>query len=381
LSGIRALSTLTGVDVVTFYDDRGLRDKITAEFQLFWGDTPLNLHLVESGKKKHAVSALLAGRFESTTKVENSQLGNVLDSLGWDKHDRLMILDDIILAPLLEKYGKNSILSPHDCMSQLFKAHFLSSTITDIRKYVQYRLAQHYEKKYLHLALLTHVISHRDRVHLEKANPKARFHVISNADMLNPLARNELTAEFDVLIWGDLSVPTISAGVKKIIRFLEKDKECLKRLRIMMVGKLPLIRAKEILGYNFEGFLDYAQWLEDENGSKRTAKIYLIPDLGGAGMKNRCINLLAAGKCLACLYPQMEGIEKTCDRGSINAIEIEELLLKVKKVIASGSYQLIADTGKSIYEKEYSLGIITKQWREMIERTMSIKQSLNNVTQ
>jgi len=361
------------VDVVTFCHGRDLRDRISADFHRYWGNAPVKLHLAEFGKREHTLRALSAARFETSTLVENSNVVSVLDKLGWERDDNLMLFDDIIFAPLMVKFGSNSILSPHDCMSSMFRAHLEHSLIPDLRKYVQFRLARLYEKRYFHHALLTHVISHRDRVCLEMINPQARFHVIPNADLQNPLVGGETPVDHDLMIWGDLSVSAISSGVKQIVSFLREDKGWLKRTRILMVGKVPLCSAKKILGDDLTELCEYAQWLEDESGMARSAKINVVPDLGGAGMKNRCINLLAAGKCLACLYLQMEGIEKASDTGAINAGGIRELLRKIKPALVSGSYQLIADAGKRIYEKEYNRGVITEQWREMIERSLWIR--------
>jgi len=260
-------------------------------------------------------------------------------------------------------------------MSDMFLSHckIQKPSLGKVRKYIQYLLALHYERKFYHFFLLVHVITHRDRVLLERINPLARFHVVPNADMLNPGLVRDFNSRWDILIWGDLSIPSCARGVQEFLTHAQRNSQLVSARKIL-IGRVPKEEAEAVIGPDMMTQIEYSPRLEDEFGHIRSAKIVLIPDIGGTGIKNRVVNVLSSGLCLACLLPQMEGVEAVADRGAINAVTMKELVERMAWALQTGKYKEIAETGHHIYHNYYNLDLNYRLWREMIERALAIRE-------
>lgn len=374
LCGIAALSAASNVEVVSFVD-REKQAQCEGAFNTFWHGRVAGAHWIEYGPRASLLRAAMTRRFQFGSRFGHRGLPALLDKLDWAAPDRVLLFDDITLAPFVEHYGSNAILSPHDCMSRMFRSHFRHSRpgIRAARYLFQSRLARHYERSFYHLALLTHVITHRDRVWLEAINPKARYEVVPNADLLNPGFSGTAPNGWDVLIWGDLRIGSIAQGAKAFLAAMARDWAWFKGIRMLVVGRAPFNVAKRIMGTDLLSRVTYATNLEDEHGFIQHAKITVVPDSGGAGTKNRCVNILSSGKCLACLYSQMEGVEKECDRGAINALNLPDLALRVRRALTDGTWQIYALTGQAIFDRDYGETANRQLWAEMVERAIAIR--------
>lgn len=364
---------MTDVELVTFADKHSL-DRTVAMVYQTWGDRNIRVHVLSLQPRDGGVSALFRGQFQLTTEFSREMLAAKLAELNWSDSDKLVIFDDIVLAPLAEAYGTNSILSPHDCISEMFRSHFrqLRLSASKVRKYTQYRIARRYETDYFHSALLVHVIAQRDRVWLEAINPLARYHVVPNADLLNPGLICDHSAPHDLLIWGDLTIAACAKGTREFLRHAQNNPR-LSAAKMLLVGKVPAETAERIIGRDCMQRVEYSSRLEDEARRMRTAKIIVIPDIGGAGIKNRVVNVLSSGICLACLLPQMEGVDAVLDRGAINAVTMPELVERTAIALAEGSFVRIAEEGHAIYHDTYSVETNRRLWREMLERALRIR--------
>lgn len=373
LNGIRVLSSVTKVEVVSFESTHRL-EEVTAACRAFWRGQPVTFHILAHGHRVGAVRAALARRFQSGTMVEGSRLRETLASLSWESLTSLVLFDDIVFAPLMHRYGRNALLSPHDCMSQMFWSHYRLSTSPQValKLYLQYLIARHYEERFYHLPLLVHVVTNRDRVWLESINAGARYHVAPHADPGDLSWETTGVYSYDLLIWANLGIDAIARSVRRFLRIAEEDAEWMSKTRTILVGRVSAEEAKSILSDSLS-LIEYAPYLEDGEGRFRQARITLVPDLGGAGIKTRCSAVLASGGCLACLYPQMEGMELACDHGAINAATLEELLFKVKTSLREGSYTDIASRGRTILETDYGSHQVRKSWLDMIQRALVIR--------
>ena len=367
LCGITALSSLTRVEVVSFVEERR-REEVELRFQEYWEGRVASSHWVAYGPRKSSLQALLERRFQFGTEMESSSLMELLDRLLRESPDRLLFFDDITLAPFLARYGENAIMSPHDCMSRMFSSHLQRRPLgwEAARLLLQSRIARRYEREYYHLALLTHVITQRDRIWLEEINPRARYEVVPNADLLNPGFSPSRPNGWDLLVWGDLRVGSILRGTKTFLRELSRFSPG--EGRTLVVGRVTEAEARGRLGEDLLSGVTYAPLLEDREGRVQHAKITVVPDDGGAGIKNRCVNILSSGKCLACLYPQMEGVERASDLGALNAMDHRDLARKVRSVLADGSWEEIASRGQEIYAREYGAEANTQAWADMVRR-------------
>ena len=374
LCGLAALSAVTRVDVVSFVLREKQEESVRA-FEKYWGDRVAGAHWVAYGPRANFLKAVMTGHFQFGSQFDHFALPALLDKLDWSSPDRLLLFDDITLAPFVERYGSNAILSPHDCMSRMFWSHFrLSSPGLGAARYLfQSLVARRYERAFYHLALLTHVITQRDRVWLESINPRARYEVVPNADLLNPGFSSSAPNTWDVMVWGDLRIGAIARGAKAFLEAVAQDRLWPVGIRMLVVGRASVQEAQKILGADSMSRVAYTSNLEDEHGSIQHAKITVIPDAGGAGTKNRCVNMLASGKCLACLYPQMEGVERICDRGAINAPTLQKLAARVRQVLNQETWPTYAQTGQAIFDRQYGELANRQLWVDMIKRAVAIR--------
>jgi len=378
LCGVDALSAWTDIDLITFVH-KGMQAETQLRLQEYWQKRPIKFHLIEYGRKSNAVEAALSRRFQFGTMIEHSVLPPLLEELDWSNPSHLLVFDDIVLSPLMVRYGANAVLSPHDCISKMSYSHLRLSPVglTAAKYYFQYVIARRYEKHFYHLPLLVHVITERDRIWLQQINPRARYQVVPNSDLLNPGFRKAEPSNWDVMVWGDLEIGSIARGAKEFLGAIAQDRAWLQNNKVILVGRVSRTKAERIIGNDLLSVVKYSSFLEDDEGKLRHAKVTVVPDVGGAGTKNRSVNLLSSGKCLACLYPQMEGVDRACDRGAINASEIEELVERVKMSLQNHSYLHIGETGGAIYQQQYNLRVIRQLWYELVERALSIRAMLN----
>jgi hypothetical protein len=376
LSGISAAASTTEVHVVAFADEPE-REAITARFQAYWGEQPVTLDLIPYGRRAGVVRSLVSRRFQLGSMLETPALKDALSRLGWSRPSRLVVFDDIVFAPLLTEFGSNAILSPHDCMSRMFLSHFgaVRFSRSAPKLYCQYLVALRYEVDYYHLALLTHFVTQRDRIAVESINPRARCHVVSYGEWAAVKVARTAEQVWDVLVWVDLAIPALAQNTRDLIELAQRDPAWWSGLRVILVGRVPPSRAEHAIGEAAWKGVEYAPYLEDADGRTRQAKIVLIPDAGGTGVKSRCLSVLAAGQCLACLYSQMEGLESVCDRGAINAFEPQELLTRIKSALSEDSFRECARAGASIFQQHYSRDIVQQGWLEMIDRAIAVREA------
>ena len=374
LCGITALSSLTKVEVVSFVEE-GEREEVKDRFQRYWGERVTSSSWVAYGPRESMLQASLSRKFQFGTEMESSSLIELLDRLRRENPDRILIFDDITLSPFLARYGEHAIMSPHDCMSRMFASHLRHRPpgLEAARLLLQSRIARRYEREYYHLALLTHVITQRDRIWLEEINPRARYEVVPNADLLNPGFSPSRPNGWDLLVWGDLRVGSILRGTRAFLRELFPATSRPTEVRTLLVGRINEAEARERIGEDLLSKVSYAPFLEDQEGSVQHAKITVIPDDGGAGIKNRCVNILSSGKCLACLYPQMEGVERASDLVALNAVDHRGLVGKVKFALAEGVWEEIASRGQEIYAREYGVEANTQAWSDMVRRAVLLR--------
>ncbi|MCB9121234.1 MAG: hypothetical protein H6640_16035 [Caldilineaceae bacterium] len=378
LCGLDALLSMTHVDLVTFADESCL-EKTVADLHAFWGGRHIgSVQAITLQRETGWLGSLVRRQFQFTTVFDRKALAAKLDQLRWSDPGHLLIFDDIVLAPFAQSYGANAILSPHDCMSEMFRSHaqLLDFSIAKLRKYIQYKIARRYERRFYSAALLVHVISQRDRIWMESINPAARYHVVPNSDLLNPgLVKDDLSP-WDTMIWGDLSIAACAQGTREFLSQARQHPR-LAGARMILVGKVSRDVALNMIGRECMAQVDYASRLEDNTGQPRSARIMVVPDIGGAGIKNRVVNVVSSGLCLACLLPQMEGVELLADRGAINALDMRELVDRISIALDLGDYARIASTGQALYHAHYSLDSNRRLWRALIERALSVRNTVN----
>lgn len=373
LSGISALAKRYSVQLVTFAHPSE-KEKVSSALSSYWQPhNQVQLNLASVKTKSSILESILRQRFQFGLLLERSDIDWILKSLSWNSSDKLILFDDIVLAPLLMRYGRNALISPHDCISAMFRSHYQTVPLGKVKAklFTQYRIARFYESRFYQSALLTHLLTQRDRVLLEHINPHARYHVTPLQIPHAPNYTLRSSESWDILIWADLAIPALVSAVRQCVERLRPYAQ--NALRIMIVGRVPVEEIGQILPLDTLSHFCYSRFIEDDKGAARRARVVLIPDVGGAGIKTRCLSILASGQCLACLYSQMEGIEKAADIGAINAFSLSDLIPKIIRILESNAETPIANLGQKICRDRFNTETIEREWQQMLERAQVVK--------
>lgn len=379
LCALDGISSKFAVELVAFCDQEDM-GTVRRKFDNYWQNHEIDLHMLPLKNDISSTSAFARMKFRTTLKIEGELLRGKLEFLRWDDPKTLIVFDDIVFAPFLVEYGKNAIISPHDCMSCMFLDHFKNArlSIEKLRYFLQYSIARFYEKRYYHCALLTHVITEREKFRLHEINSEARYFVVPNADLLNPGLLLPDEASYDVLIWGDLSIASIAKGVRAFLKSVRQDRLWSEDTKMVVVGRITSDEARNKVG-DALAKVEYSQYLENDNGELRRAKIFVVPDIGGVGIKNRCINVVATGNCLACLDSQMAGLGYLRDVGAINSPNFKILVDKIRIVLEENLHYQIGSRARELYSQKYNQKFIRNMWSDMISYALNIRDRIIEV--
>lgn len=379
-SAILGLRKQYEIDLIT-YGESGRCGEVVDRLEEFWKETPVRHHVIEYAPNPAPLRAWRERRFQLGLRVETPQLRDLLDELHWRQRDRLVVMGDIVFAPLARQYGGNLLLSPHDCISEMLKMHFQQAlpAAAALKYYAQYRIARHYEQAYFQEALLIHVVTHRDRLMLQNINPRARYHVSPYRDRTSEVKASRQPPDVDVLIWADLRLAAVARGARAFIdawgRCAQNQPSC----RVLLVGRVDKESVSRLLGCDLPAGFEYGPRLEDDQGHSRRGAVTVIPDAGGTGIKTRLLHVLASGGCAACLYSQTEGIEWVADAGAINAHTLPDLAHSVRRALQTGSYRRTAARGTELFERYFSLARIEQAWDAMVERAVAVRESMQTI--
>lgn len=373
---LRALSGVTRVRLVTFADHKNIA-ATHRHLSRDWPGLDAAPVVVSRRPPSSSLSAAARGQFRLSFSYSTPAFDDSMSKIEWWRPDRLLVFDDILLAPKCRTYGSNAILSPHDCMSALFQSHarLATSGVKWLRNKVQALVAYAHERRYYHLALLVHVVTNRDRVLLERINPLARYHVIPNPPSNQTTSFSCQRPGFDVVVWADLRTDALISDTRTVLLRLREHVSPFRQRRIGLAGRVSTPDAARLLGPGILGGITYGQRLEDlaEGDVLRTA-VLVVPDSAGAGMKNRCVDALSNGACLGCLYSQMEGLDDYQDIAAINAPTVSGLCRRIAIALEDGSYVRKAERAGMITAERRDAGRRAR-WLTAIERAVDIRST------
>lgn len=349
-----------------------VQEQLTEE----WCPQGIRVTVLPLNAQSNVGDALLRHQLLTTTRLPLDSALAKITELGGTSDTGLVVMDDIALAPLLNKCGNHTLFSPHDCISamELSSLRLMPSGIRKIRQLMQYRMSLYYERNYYHKALLVHLVTNRDRKNLQDINSQCRCHVVPYRDESVERAVTQDRFTHDVIVWSDLRRDGLLQGTLKFIS--EALNSPLSRRRLLIVGKLSQGEALSKFRYALPNTWDYGQYLEDEQGQMRYGRITLIPDIGGAGIKSRILNTISSGDCVATLYEQMAGIDEIADVGALNSFSFAELVRLIEQSLLDGTWEQIGLTGQMMLQQQLSDEKLRDAWLGMVDRAMVIKRRL-----
>ncbi len=364
------------IHVITFAAQESInavRNELTRE----WGSYGVAVTVLPLREGSNSITALRHRKLLTTTRLPLEEVLEQMKQLGGTCETGLVILDDIALAPMLSYCGMHTLFSPHDCISamELSSLHQMAVGPRWLRQYLQYIVSLHYERTYYHNSLLVHLVTDRDRKNLLDVNAACRCHVVPYRDdsVTRSNARDKFT--HDVVIWTDLNRDGLLQGTIGFVR--EALRGSLNERKVLIVGKVTSQEALQKLRTTIPSNWEYSRLLEDDQGAFRYGRVTVVPDIGGAGIKSRILNVISRGDCVAALYEQMSGIDGLADVGALNSFSMNGLVKLVERALDDGSWEQIGLTGQAMLDEEMNETVLRRKWLDMIVRAMTIKQRVH----
>lgn len=366
---LRALSAVTPTRLVTFAPAESaptIRERLCA----LWSAEGIRPHVLVRPPLPSALSAMTQGRFQTGLAIERSGIAAWLAQQLAADPVSLILFDDIVFAPLLDRYDERALIAPHDCISYMLATHARSALPRPaaLRIGIQSRIARSYERRWYHKALVTQAVTPLEKQRLAKVNPLARFEVASFRHDPGPISLPPDRFDADLLIWADLGVPSIAEGARRFLTAYLSRARHQASARPLLVGRIPVDRARRLLGAAAMKAVRYDERREDPQGALRHGKITVLPDVRGAGLKSRALSVLSSGSCLACCSDQMAGLEWAADIGAINAASPEGLAAALVARLDCGGWEAIASRGAELYAVNMSEEAVARQWVTLVRR-------------
>ena len=232
-------------------------------------------------------------------------------------------------------------------------------------------LARSLEKRYAKMAAAVHLVSRGEADVFFGVNPEATVACIRLAGQRGSggagrgvTARNE--CEFDLLLLGNCAFQHIWSGA---LAFLSKPlaeiRKCVGVTRVAVLGghETPG-RRREIVR---RSGASYVEWVSDYIGFLSKAKLVVVPDTSGTGLKNRVIDVLGFGGCLVATDHAarelgiVDGLHGRvfCHPGEISAIATHLLLHEDTR---TG----MVKNARRLYGECFSVQSVTDKWEQFL---------------
>lgn len=221
------------------------------------------------------------------------------------------------------------------------------------------------EKRWMPLAGAVHVVSPEDAAYLRHLVPGAHVHDIPVALAEVPSPSQGATAPPVLVVWGDIGVPHLLAGVRWLLA------EVMPRVRATTVPQL-LVLGRRAPPESLQALAPQARfliWVDDVDGLLRQARAVVLPDAQGTGLKNRAVQAMACAVPVvgtpAALegFPVTDGLEAYV-RGDAAAFAdaLSELLDDPGRAAAMGQ------VGRQFVLARYTVQAMSAAWSTLYSR-------------
>lgn len=278
-----------------------------------------------------------------------------------------VLVDLISGSPLCTRVPEGVLVSGHDCMSHFWKC--MAEWAGTARERWVARVRRHFalqaERRFYHRASRVHVVSSLDAQELARVNPAARTVVIPlGGKSAEPRHLQADSARKGGWIWGNLAFGPIASGARSLLAAMAQTPTAWAEWTL--VGALPEVEARrrlpELAGLNL-AYAARVPHLEAGLGAVRTV---VLPDLSGAGQKNRCLDALSHGCCVVGLAEVFRDFPGEAGRHYLEAKSSADLATTLRTLSASRSAE-VGREGRALFERHFTMTALAERWRAALD--------------
>ena len=341
---LRGLSRQFHIDVLV-NSDRLNEESCLKGLDSFWGRcSGIQFHIVPSKSAVWRATGPIRSRFLNESRIDFSKLRVAICSLSRGE-EIPVVLDDAILSRMLGTIRNPVLHSPHDCLSRLYwaEAQHSRSVRTKLEFYYRHFVVSRYERQFYCMARSVHLVNTTDEVLLKAQNPNVRTFLCPIASLLSPVESGpQVERDIDLLVWGNYRSGPVRQGALETILVLKNGEEYWRTKRVVLLG-----RAAFSLGATG---LELCDQVSDLAKYLRRVKVCMLPDLDGAGIKNRAIDCLSQGVCLAGLRSQLGGLPTPLDY-CLPGETIQNVLEQCRSALAHSRHRSLGTSGLRVFQQ------------------------------
>jgi glycosyltransferase involved in cell wall biosynthesis len=276
-------------------------------------------------------------------------------------------VDEIGLTQGLPDMRENGVLSINDCTTLVYRYKIRAAgCLSRIFFSQQLKLVARLEKSLHQSFRVVHVVTERDARYLRRLNPDLRVEVIpislqnnatSNAGQTTPEVRPK-----NVLTIGDCNTTWVRSGIVAFMLKAWPKIYCnIPGARLTVLARPTdrglLKAARQVPACTLLSYVsNYAETLNQ-------ADVIVIPDEGGAGMKNRVLEVMALGKPCALSLDAARGFEFDGVQDRLLFRDMDECVGKVTAFLSDPVQAAsIGAHLKSVARRHYSFEAVGQRW-------------------
>lgn len=278
-----------------------------------------------------------------------------------------VLVDLISGSPLCTRVPEGVLISGHDCMSHFWKC--MAASASSARERWVARVRRHFalqaERRFYHRAAGVHVVSSLDAQELARINPAARTVVIPlGGRSAEPRHLQPECARKGGWIWGNLAFGPIASGARSLLAAMAETPDAWADWTL--VGAVPEAEAHRRLPELATLNLAYAARVPQLEAGLGRLRTVVLPDLSGAGQKNRCLDALSHGCCVVGLAEVFRDFPGEDGRHYLEA-ESPAALAKILRGLSATRTADLGREGRALFEGHFTMTALAERWRAALD--------------
>lgn len=292
----------------------------------------------------------------------------------------VLLVDGLSGLPILRYVESGAVSSLHDSMVDYFAIQASSSRRFDyyvlwsLRARAAARLCAHY----LHRADAVHAVTEEDAARLRRAFPAIATSVIPILGALP--VRSELFRDRcpsserpQVLVWGNLSLGPVREGFRRLVSSPEWAR-LTSSAEVRVIGKISEHAFREAFPGHWQR-VSYVERVEELETFLAECSVIVVPDVSGCGQKNRTLEAMRLGVCVAGFPEAFRGLPRGDTRCFLQDEDPDKLIRAIKDAAASGESRTVGSAGRALVDSLFGFEAFRAAWVALLDsvRPLALK--------